>query len=228
MIRAAYSAALRALLEKMLLALLLLLLACGSARADRHYLLIFGAQTHPKIPRFTHTFCTLVKVADPSPGCTGLPLEVHTISWLPATLKIKPYRLHPEPGYNLTLEETLNWTAQNNMRVSLWGPYAITERFYGRVYQEYARFESGEYLYHAIDGTRRGDIAADCIHAVTDIDRQDSRLRFLVLRSGDPVTRKFVRVLRDQGNLYLPPEDVSWLDAALRLDCYGVRHRPNP
>ena len=211
-----------------ILALSALLLAGSSAWADRYYLLIFAQQTHPKIPRYTHTFCTIVKVADPLPNCTDLPLEVHTISWLPATLKIRPYRMHPEPGYNLTLEETLNWSARNNMRVSLWGPYAITKCFYDRVYEEYARFDRGEYLYRAIDPPRRGDIMADCIHAVTDIDGNDSRMRYLVLGSGDAVSRKFVRILRNQGKLSLPLEDVFWLDFALRLDRFGVRHRPNP
>lgn len=211
-----------------ILALLALFLAAGSARADRYYLFIFGAQSHPKIPRYTHTFCTVVRMADPTPACINPPLEVHTISWLPRTLIIKPYRLRPEPGHNLTLEETLNWCARNHMQVSLWGPYAITQRFYGRVYQEYVRFESGELLYRAIDPPRRDSIESDCIHAVTDIDRLDTRRTYRVLRSGDPVTRKFVRDLRDQGNLSIPSEDVSWLDAVLGLNHYGVRHRPNP
>ena len=34
-------------------------------------------------------------------------LEVHTISWMPATLDIHPLRFHVEPGMNLTLEFTL-------------------------------------------------------------------------------------------------------------------------
>jgi hypothetical protein len=210
-------------------ALSVFLLAGNSAHAGvRYYLLIFGAQTHPKIPRFTHTFCTIVKVVEPAPGCSNVGIEAHTISWLPQTMKIKPYRLHAEPGHNFTLEETLSWCAQHHMRVSLWGPYAIKEDFYWRVYREYIRFENGEYLYRAIDPPRRGDIAADCIHAVTDVDSSDSRFTYLVLGSGDAVTRKFVRILRNQGRLFLPPDDVSWLDAALGLDRYHVVHRPNP
>lgn len=208
--------------------LLVLLFAVGPAWADRHYLLIFSAQTHPKIPRYTHTFCTIVKVAEPPPACFGVGLEVHTISWLPLTLNVKPYRFRAEPGYNLTLDETLNWSAAHKMRVSLWGPYAITECFYAQLYREYARFERGEYRYRAIDPPRRGDRRSDCIHAVTDVDGDHSRMRYLVLGSGDAVTRKFVRVLRDQGRLSLPSEDMSWLDAVLGLDRYGVCHRPNP
>jgi hypothetical protein len=141
---------------------------------------------------------------------------------------IHPYRLHAEPGHNFTLEQTLHWCAQNRMHVSEWGPFAITEEYFWLVYREYARFESGEYLYRAIDPPRRGDIRADCIHAVTDIDQYDSRARFLVLGSGDAVTYKFVRILRQRGRLMDPPEDTFWLDAALGLPCYPICHRLAP
>lgn len=202
--------------------------ATGVQADGRHYMLIFGAQSHPKIPRFTHTFTTIVRVADPTPGCSAPCIEAHTISWLPQTLKVRPYRLHAEPGRNLTLEETLHWAARDNLQVSEWGPYAIEEDFYWRVYREYARFESGEYRYRAIDSRRRGDVTSDCIHAVTDIDQRDSRSTFRLLGSGDAVTRKFVRILDQRGRLMIPPEDTGWLDAALGLNCYPIRHRPLP
>jgi hypothetical protein len=210
-------------------ALAAVLSAVNTAQAGtRHYMLIFGAQTHPKIPRYTHTFCTIVRLVDPLPGCSAFRMEAYTISWLPQTMIIRPYRLRAEPGHNFTLEETLRWCAQNRMDVSEWGPFAITEDFYWKVFREYARFENGEFLYRAIDPPRRGDIAADCIHAVTDIDQDDSRLRYLVLGSGDAVTRKFVRILHRRGRLMDPPEDTFWLDAALGLHCYPICHRPPP
>jgi hypothetical protein len=211
------------------LALSTLLLSGSSAQAGvRYYLLIFGAQTHPKIPRFTHTFCTLVKVDDPPPGCSQASIEAHTISWLPRTLKIKPYRLRDEPGYNLTLEETLAWTAKNHMQIKEWGPFAITEDYYWRIYQEYVRFESGFYRYRAIDGGTRGSRTSDCIHAVTDIDRRDPRTTYSVINSGDRVTYKFVQILHERGRLMLPPEDVSWIDAVLGTNTPHVMHCPPP
>jgi hypothetical protein len=57
-----------------------LLLAVAPVRAEvRYYMLIFGAQTHPKIPRLTHTFATIVKVDEPLPGCSNRCVEAHTI-----------------------------------------------------------------------------------------------------------------------------------------------------
>src|SRR5581483_5652965 len=102
-----------------LLALSAVLLAADTAQAGvRCYMIIFGAQTHPKIPRYTHTFCTIVRVLDPLPGCNDSRMEVYTISWLPQTMIIHPYRLRPEVGHNFTLEQTLRWCAQNRMDVS--------------------------------------------------------------------------------------------------------------
>ena len=206
-----------------------LLLAVNPVRAEsRYYMLIFGAQTHPKIPRLTHTFATIVKVHEPLPGCAGLFIEAHTISWLPQTLKVKPYRCYDEPGYNLKLEETLNWACRHHMQVKEWGPFAIEEDFYYRLYREYARFESGEYRYKAIDPSGRGTRTADCIHAVTDIDKRDPRTTYSAVNSGDRVTRKFVQILLERGRLMIPSDDVSWINAALGLDRYSIVHCPPP
>jgi hypothetical protein len=194
---------------------------------ERHYLLIFAAQSSPKIPRLTHTFATIVKVTDGPPGCAPA-IEAYTISWLPQTLKVRPYRLQDEPGRNLTLEETLCWAYSTHMHVSEWGPYAIEPDFYERVYREYLRIMSGQFRYKAIDPNQRGARTTNCIHAITDIDRMNGRAAYSELRSGDGATRKFVRVLHDRGRLFLPPENTCWLETALGLGRYPILHRPNP
>jgi hypothetical protein len=210
------------------LAVVALLSPTAGRAEERHYLIIFAAQSHPKIPRLTHTFATLVKVTDGLPDCPSSAIEAYTISWLPQTLKVRPYRLHDEPGRNLTLLETLDWAYGNHMHVSQWGPYAIEPDFFQLVYHEYARIENGEFRYKAIDPNQRGVRTTDCIHAITDIDRDDGRTQFPEWRSGEPVTRKFVRVLHDRGRLLDPLADMSWLNTALGLDRYPIIHRPNP
>ena len=51
---------------------------------------MFGSQSTPKLPRYTHTWVTVVRVAV-GPG--GRPeVEQHSISWMPATLDIDPLR----------------------------------------------------------------------------------------------------------------------------------------
>ncbi|HEY7313375.1 MAG TPA: hypothetical protein VH643_28760 [Gemmataceae bacterium] len=195
--------------------------------AERHYLIIFASQSHPKVPRLTHIFATLVRVTDGPPGCAPW-IEAYTISWLPQTLKIRPYRLHDEPDRNLSLQETLCWAYGHHMHVSEWGPYAIEPDFFQRVYGEYARIESGAFPYKAIDSRQRGARTTDCIHALTDVDGADGRSTFSEFRSGDAATSKFVRLMHDRGRLLDPLADMSWLETALGLDCYPILHRPNP
>jgi hypothetical protein len=211
------------------LAVSALLLAPRAVQAgERYYLIIFASQSHPKIPRLSHTFATIVRVTNAPPGCLNPSIEAYTISWLPQTMKVRPWRLHDEPGENFSLEKTVRWSYENHMQVSEWGPYEIEEDFFIRVYREYARIESGEFRYKAIDPRQRGAWTTDCIHAVSDIDGQHGRDEYPPVRSGDAVTRKFVRVLRDRGWLIEPPDSMCWLEAALGLDRYPILHRPNP
>src|SRR5690348_14279068 len=93
-------------------AAMILCLSVSSAHADeRYYVLIFGAQSHPKLLRYTHTWATFVRaVGGPSnPG--GCTLYVHTISWLPQTLEVRVWNPFPEPGVNLDLYQSLQAVA---------------------------------------------------------------------------------------------------------------------
>jgi hypothetical protein len=196
---------------------------------ERHYMIVFGSQSHPKLPRFTHTFATIVRVADGPPDCPAPRIEAYTISWLPRTLVVHPYRCHDEPGVNLTLEATLKWAADNRMHVSEWGPYAIDPEFFWRVYERYAQIESGAYRYKAVDILYRGTRTTDCIHAVSDVDRYHPRGYYdPIVRNGDSASRRFVVALYNRGRLIDAPEAACWLNAALGLDRYPIVHRPDP
>src|SRR5947209_7255130 len=49
---------------------------------DRYYLLIFGSQSQPLRPKYTHSWATAVRVTDQGPGQAPL-VEASTISWMP-------------------------------------------------------------------------------------------------------------------------------------------------
>src|SRR5713226_2734827 len=69
---------------------------------ERYYMLVFSAQTTLKIPRLTHCWATAAKVADCGPGAR--PIVAHdTISWVPATGQVRPWRFQVERGKNLDL-----------------------------------------------------------------------------------------------------------------------------
>ncbi len=155
-------------------------------------------------------------------------IHAYTISWLPQTLQVRPFRCRSEPGVNLTLEATLRWACDNNMRVSLWGPYEIEGEFYHIVYNEYLKMQSGVYRYKAIDPFTRGSLTTDCIHAVSDIDYRHSRFEYFFLRSGDAASRHLAFVLADRERVLVHEDDLSWINTALGLDRYPIVYRRDP
>ena len=123
---------------------------------ERYYLLVFGSQTTPKVPRFTHTWITFVRVQ--GDGCE---LEQHTISWMPATLFIKTFQPFVEPGVNLTLIESIEMARSYGERVSLWGPYEIPPGLYRKLLLQKQYIESGAIGYQCIDTIGEAGLARD-------------------------------------------------------------------
>ena len=56
--------------------------------------------------------------------------QIDTISWFPATLVVHTFRLRPEPGVNLTLNDTLAVVQNQRQHVSVWGPFEVPEFIY--------------------------------------------------------------------------------------------------
>ncbi len=161
----------------------LLLAALGvrppAARGEEsYYLLVFAAQRNPNWVRYTHTFGTFVKATGRGADPCGYRLESFTISWLPCSLEVHPWRLLSEPGIALDLPHTLAWAERNGARVSLWGPYRIQRELYERGRVQLACLQAGRYEYKALDGFRRAR-AVDCIHALSDVDSDPGYLRTL-------------------------------------------------
>ena len=141
----------------------------AAARADdRHYMLIFAYQGTPVLPRTAHTFATFVRAA----GDKDRVIETHTISWLPASLAVRPIRALPEPGRNLNLDETLKVAKSMNARIALWGPYRIDKELYERALKQIERLNRGAVSYKAVDAATRPDGALNCFHAVSDLDTE--------------------------------------------------------
>lgn len=136
----------------------------GSARADeRYFLLMFAGQRLPRTPDHAHTFATFVKRCE---GPNGVQLEVRTISWLPASEKIRTIALRPEPGRNFELHETIRFVQEHRERVSLWGPYEIRPELFEMAGRQIDQLNSGRIRYKANDSLYRSDNATNCIHAV--------------------------------------------------------------
>ena len=195
---------------------------------ERYYIVLFGSQNTPKRARYTHSWGTVVK-ATCSPDKSEPDLEVHTISWMPATLEIHPLRFWVEPGVNLTLEFTLREMLENNHeRVSMWGPYEIHHGLYHRFVTQRCFLESGQIGYQAIDtvgeAARCGN-GSDCIHAMTDMDPLFDRTEYPLSRFGESATRHVVRQIMTRPIVINPPCTHDWLICRLGLDQYPIVRR---
>ena len=202
---------------------LLFVLPGRAAAQERYYLWVFSSQSTPKLPRYTHTWATFAKVTD----CGGKRfVEALTISWMPATLNIRPYALRPEPGTNLDLPTTLRVAHSKCERISVWGPYEIDAPFYQRAVAQKARLESGRVLYRAVDPLIRGEGISDCIHAVSDIDSGRPRLAYPVTPFfGDAAGRRIAHTLQRSGEARPPREELRWLEPAIGMAGYPLVRR---
>jgi hypothetical protein len=200
----------------------------SQARAEpRYYILIFGSESTPRLPRHTHTWATFVKAKDASSH--GID-EVITISWMPANLQIRSFRPLPQEGVNLDLESTLAHVLQRE-RVSQWGPYEISQQLYELAGKRQLELESGAVKYKAIDpnfGPRAGRIS-DCIHAVSDIDPEYGRFYYLETRRfGEAASHWLAHQFVVRGRFINLNEDLDWVNQNLGLDQYPIVRRPPP
>jgi hypothetical protein len=203
------------------------MLAMPTPPNERYYVMIFASQSTPKIPRFTHCWATVVKATDQPDGAPPK-IESHTISWYPATMRVKPWHIWVEDGINLGLHDTINVVQKHHERVSMWGPYETWHGLYRRFLVQKQFMESGEVGYQCVDtiGEAPKDGAGcDCIHAMSDMDPIFDRRRYPLTFFGEAASRNIVRQVRERPILIHPDQTHDWLIPALGLDCYPIIRR---
>ncbi|MGF1578279.1 MAG: hypothetical protein ACFCD0_02825 [Gemmataceae bacterium] len=202
---------------------LLVVIFTPSMQAEEHYyFLLFTAQSEPKIPRLTHTFATAIKVQhDPKTNkCTHF--VASTISWLPASLIIRPWALRAEKGHNFTLKETL-CNSLKTQRVSMYGPFEIPAWFYRRFVRQVVHLDGNSVLYRAVDPYFNPKIS-DCMHGVTDIIPGRGRIEYPHIYYGDLSGPRIMEKLYHK-QIILSSGDHSWLLPLLKLDRYPLIRR---
>jgi hypothetical protein len=201
--------------------------SAGKVVAPEHfYLLVFASQSTPKLPRYTHTWATVVRVRDCGPHRPP-EIEYDTISWLPASHRIHTWDLWVEEGVNLDLRRTLEVIRAQQQRVSLWGPYEIEPDLYRHFLAQKAFLESGRVGYQALDDLGEAGMIGNgmnCIHAVADCDE---RFGCPLWCCGEATGEYFARHLVEEGAVINPDQSHVWLIPALCLnDCAIIRHGP--
>jgi hypothetical protein len=203
------------------------LLSAPKREHEHYYVLIFGSQLPIRIPRFTHTWATVVKAME-VPGSPPQIIETATISWMPATLDIHPYRMRVETGVNLDLCTTISEMRRHKERISLWGPYETWQGFYLRFTTQKNFLDSGALAYQCTDelgeAARKGN-GSNCFHALSDMDPQFDRTQYPLLSYGDAAGKNIVKQLFARPILIHPQETHDWLIPALGLDCDRIVRR---
>jgi hypothetical protein len=198
-----------------------------ASSGERYYVLIFGAQSTPKIPRFTHTWVTVVRARDVGPGVCPQ-VEDHSISWMPATLYIRTWWPCVEPGVNLTLHQSIEMAAGYCERISLWGPFEIPPGLYRKALIQKDFMESGAIGYQCIDTFGEAGLfgnGSNCVHAISDADAMFTRQAYPLSFFGDTASRNLLRQLVLRGAIADVETTHDWLIPALRLDRYPIVRR---
>ncbi len=123
-----------------------LLAVLGSARADTYYVVVFGAQSIPQRPKYSHSFATFVRIPGDcacGPSAETMPIEWFTISWMPLKIELTPNRLLPEKGANLDLASSLTAVLAHCEHIMAFGPYQIDEWLYCRAKKHLETLQSG-------------------------------------------------------------------------------------
>jgi hypothetical protein len=204
--------------------ILVLLAWAGTATAaERYYCLVFGSQRTPNEPRYSHSFGLFIKVTEEGGLCT---LETRGISWLPATLEVRPAALCPEAGVNLLIDDTIRYALQSRERISVWGPYEIKKELYCRALKQADYLESGCMKYKAVDTGYPSKVASNCIHALATI-AEGLPIMAPTFTWGETasffIVQRFEPWIIDRGSYH------DWLIVALRLDQYPLiwrQHEP--
>jgi hypothetical protein len=197
---------------------------------ERYYLLVFGSQSQPLRPKYTHSWTTFVRVTESGNGAMPA-VEASTISWMPATLDIHPLRFKVEPGVDLDLCTSVREMLKNDERVSLWGPYEIRRGLYLKLRMQKEFMDGGSVGYQAIDtvGEARRGYGCDCIHAITDCDARFDRQEYPLSRFGERASEYMVRQVMERGAVIDPCVTHDWLLGPLGIaDCPIVKRSYDP
>lgn len=189
----------------------------------RYFFILYGGQSLPFKPRTAHTWATFVKATPDAAGVIGV--ESFTISWLPATGDVKPWRLRAETGKNFTLEETFVIAAEQKDRVSMWGPFEIDATRYELAVVQAQLLESGAVRYRAIDSFTRNIWIEHCVHAVTYADPILKERIQPVLQVGEPGTSRLAERYLKSGAFIGGAVTHDWVLTATGADQFPVIRR---
>jgi hypothetical protein len=197
----------------------------GPVLGERYYMTLFGTQSIPFQIRYTHTWATYVRTVVTPAG--EFPAAINTVSWMPASLRIRPLALRPDPGVNLNLAETFAWVRSFNGAVSSWGPYEINAELYGRLVARKEQLDTGEIQYRAIGALSRRSEISNCGQSFARSSPQVGRRLQPTPNPGENGTSILALRYERLGAFIGGPVTHDWILCAIGADKFQfVRRRP--
>lgn len=202
------------------LSLVLILFSATLASAQiQDFVCVFSADGIPYRPDKGHTFAAVVRV-ETHEGKPARAVEVASISWLPATMKVRALALKPEQGRNVPLDETLRVYADKGHKLCMWGPYRVQPEFFELFKTRVAQVEQ-TFGYKAAALTSPRDIC-DCARAVEEM--VESRRRLIGV-NGYGAAASSVVVRKFSPWLIEPDQSHAWVEPLMGLDEYPLVRR---
>lgn len=170
---------------------------------DRLFVAVFGSDRPLPRPDRCHTWATAVRLSG------GAVAEELSVSWMPATLDIRPGRLRVEPGVNMSHGGALAYAAGDGQRVVGWGPYEVTPELFGRLRVQADWLAAGGTMYQSLDTlgeAGRTGAGTNCIHALCDLPGFGRCRQPLALGYGATAGGWVARRLRHGGEAVGGPE----------------------
>lgn len=189
----------------------------------RYYVLLFGGSSNIIDLRTGHTWATFVRVRTAADGSAVV--DPVTISWLPATLRVRPLHFNSEPGVNLTLAETLAQHTGRRSHVALFGPYETSPEVYFGAVEQAAQLDSGFVRYQLYDRFGQRPEVSHCIHAVTRVAPAWKEASDPVYANSEIGTAHIARKLLRTGTGTVPVDSADWLLPALGLQDFPLHRR---
>lgn len=171
------------------------LLLALTLTTPQHYVLVFSRDSKPPLPWKCHVWSTHVQITN------NQITDQFTTSWAPKgkwSLIDKA-----KPGYNISLQETLNDAKGSNIR--MWGPYEITQETYNDAKQWHQQLPNNA-KYKALDALSRkkSPPAINCFHAIT----QNNLKTYAYY--GKFAAKKIIKYYKKQ-NLLKPTDNTEFL-----------------
>lgn len=194
--------------------------ALATATEPDNYLVLFTADHVPYKPSSAHTFAAVARVAIQPDGGPCL-IDLVSISWLPETMKVRPFALRPEKGRNVPLHETLQHFQGKNSHIRAWGPYLIQPEL-AEIFRERAVTVESCFKYKGACLTSPRYVC-DCARSIEESIEQ--RRRYIGVY-GYGAAAGSVIVQKMSPWIVRPEQCTTWVATLMGLDGYALDYQP--